>query len=100
MDMNNLWIVIPSLLICLVGIGLAIYLLTTRHVDTKIRSTNLLLCFTGLAWMFFAMQTFDDITLDFLLGIFFYFLGFSIWTYHYLVLLKEAYQGVEHTEEK
>lgn len=96
--MVNNFMAISAVSMCALGIGLCIYLLITSKVDTKLPTSNMLICFFGLGWMSFLMQCFSHITIGCFFGILFFFIGYSIWAYKHLKIIDHIYKTIFNKE--
>ena len=90
--MSNIVISGLAFIMCALGIGLCIYLLITKRLDTSLPTSNMLICFFGLGWLSFTMQTFTHMSVGCLLGIMCFFIGFSIWAYKHLKIGDMLYR--------
>lgn len=68
-------------MICIVGILLAIYTLITTKLDTRRITYTLLVCFTGLGWLFVYFHTVKASGGGLTLGLAFFLLSYIIWLF-------------------
>ena len=81
-----------AIVMCALGIGLCIYLLATKKIDTKLPSSNMLICFFGQGWLSFLMQSLVHLSLGCFFGIACFFIGFSIWAHKHLKIVDIVYR--------
>lgn len=80
-----------AIVMCALGIGLCIYLLATKKIDTKLPSSNMLICFLDQVGGFL-MQSLVHLSLGCFFGITCFFIGFSIWAYKHLKIVDNVYR--------
>ena len=85
-------VAILAMVMCALGIGLCIYLLVSKKVDTKLPTSNMLICFFGLGWTSFLMQALIHLSLGCFFGILCFFVGFTIWAYKHLKIVDVVYR--------
>lgn len=92
------FIAMLAIVMCALGIGLSIYLLATCKIDTRLPTINMLLCFYGIGWMSFLMQSIQHVSLSFFGGVLTFFIGFIVWSYKHLKIVDKVYRKLANKE--